>query len=119
MARFSGDSVPATSATLSTPIAIAADSAGNLYVSDTANNRVRKISGTTLVTVAGTGFQGFSGDNGPATSASLNFPVGVVLDGAGNLFIYDSNNNRIRKVTAGTITTVAGNGNSGFSGDGG
>jgi trimeric autotransporter adhesin len=131
-AGFSGDGGPATSASLSTPSGVAVDLSGNLYIADTRNNRVRKVSGGTIVTVAGSGPSctfpavcgGFSGDGGPATSASLNLPfltdlAGVAVDSAGNLYISDTNNNRIRKVSNGTITTVAGNGNPGFSGDGG
>jgi DNA-binding beta-propeller fold protein YncE len=72
-----------------------------------------------ISTVAGNGTQGFSGDNGPATSAQLNQPAGIAVDSAGNLYIADEGNNRIRKVTNGVITTVAGNGTRGFSGDGG
>ena len=95
------------------------DSAGNLYIADTDNNRIRKVSNGVITTVAGNGTQGFSGDNGPATSAQLNGPDGVAVDSAGNLYIADTDNNRIRKVSNGVITTVAGNGTSGFSGDNG
>ena len=115
----SGDGGPATSASLSLPRGAAVDSAGNLYIADTANNRIRKVSGGTITTVAGNGTSGFSGDGGPATSASLNGPGGVGVDSAGNLYIADTGSGRIRKVSGGTITTVAGNGTSGFSGDGG
>jgi uncharacterized protein (TIGR03437 family) len=116
---FSGDGGPATSASLSYPSGVAVDSAGNLYIADAYNSRIRKVSGGTITTVAGNGIFGFSGDGGPATSASLDFQDGVAVDSAGNLYIVDGNNNRIRKVSGGTITTVAGNGNQGFSGDGG
>jgi uncharacterized protein YceK len=99
------------------------DSAGNLFIADTSNHVVRKVTaGTgTITTVAGDGTIGYSGDGGPATDAELHFPNGVDEDSAGNLFIADTNNNRIRKVDAntGTITTVAGNGTRGYSGDGG
>ena len=84
------------------------DSAGNLYIADTGNNRIRKVSNGVITTVAGNGAQGFSGDNGPATSAQLNDPSGVAVDSAGNLYIADSDNNRIREVSNGVITTVAG-----------
>jgi sugar lactone lactonase YvrE len=101
------------------PLGVAVDSAGNLYIADRANNRIRKVSNGVIATVAGNGTLGFSGDNGPATSAQLNFPTGVAVDSAGSLYIADSINNRIRKVSNGLITTVAGNGTSGFSGDNG
>jgi len=117
--RFSGDGGPATSASLSDPCGAAVDSAGNLYIADFWNNRIRKVSGGTITTVVGNGGGGFSGDGGPATSASLYFPCGVAVDLAGNLYIADTYNGRIRKVSGGTITTVAGNGNHGYSGDGG
>jgi uncharacterized protein (TIGR03437 family) len=116
---FSGDGGPATSASLNQPWAVAVDSAGNLYIADYENNRIRKVSGGTITTVAGNGVVGFSGDGGPATSAFLNYPEGVAVDSAGNLYIADSGNNRIRKVSGGTIATVAGNGAPTFSGDGG
>ncbi len=72
-----------------------------------------------ITTVAGNGTAGYSGDNGPATSAQLIYPHGVAVDSAGNLYIADTNNYRIRKVSNGVITTIAGNGTSGFSGDNG
>lgn len=115
-----GDGGPATSAGLDCPTGLALDSAGNLYIADSIDNRVRRVDPSGVITtVAGTGTTGFSGDGGPATSAQLNQPSGVVLDAAGNLFIADRNNNRVRKVdTTGRITTVAGNGNQGGSVDG-
>ena len=116
---FSGDNGPATSAQLNSPLGVAVDSAGDLYVADRDNNRIRKISNGVISTVAGNGTPGFSGDNGPATSAQLNDPYGVAVDSTGNLYIADSLNNRIRKVSNGVITTVAGNGTQGFSGDNG
>ena len=79
-----------------------------MYIADTQNNRVRMIANGVVTTVAGTGMQGFSGDNGPATSAQLSTPVAVAVDPAGNLYIADINNFRIRKVSGGVITTVAG-----------
>ena len=124
---FSGDGQAATAAELNFPVAVAVDASGNLFIADLYNNRIRKVSaGGTITTVAGNGAvnsqsgQGtYSGDNGPAISAGLNLPYGVAVDGSGNLFIADLYNNRVRKVnTAGTITTVAGNGQQGFSGDG-
>ena len=118
-AGFSGDGGPATSAALYYPSGIAPDPAGNLYIADLYNHRIRKVSDGTITTIAGTGTASFSGDGGPAISAALSYPDGVALDSAGNLYISDSGNNRIRKVSGGTITTVAGNGTSGSSGDGG
>ena len=116
--RFSGDGGPVTSASLDQPQGVAADSAGNLYIADTFNHRIRKVSGGTITTVAGNGVGGFSGDGGPATNASLRLPSGVAVDSTGTLYIADTGNSRIRKVSGGTITTVVGNGQ-GFSGDGG
>ena len=97
------------------------DAAGNLYIADSGNNSIRKVAPNgTITTVAGNGTQGYSGDGGPATSAELNYPYGVAVDAAGNLYIADTSNYRVRKVTPdGTITTVAGNGTEGYSGDGG
>ena len=116
---FSGDNGPAASAQLYFPGAVAVDSAGNLYIADTGNNRIRKVSNGVITTVAGNGTRGFSGDNGPAASAQLNEPEGIAVDSAGRLYIADFGNNRIRKVSNGVITTVAGNGTQGFSGDNG
>ncbi len=118
---YSGDGGPATSAQLNAPVAIAVDGAGNLFVADRGNNRIRKISPSGIITtVAGNGTLGFSGDGGPATSAQFGYLQGLAVDGAGNLFIADSGNNRVRKVSpSGIIATVAGNGSLGFSGDGG
>jgi uncharacterized protein (TIGR03437 family) len=118
---FSGDGGPATDAQLQRPSGVAVDDAGNLFVADFANNRIRKVSPSGIITtVAGNGTRGFSGDGGPATSAQLWFPEGIAVDSQGNLFIADHANNRVRKVSPnGIITTVAGNGSAGFSGDGG
>ncbi|HLK66507.1 MAG TPA: IPT/TIG domain-containing protein [Bryobacteraceae bacterium] len=118
-AGFSGDGGPATVASLNEPFGVAVDSSGNLYIADFGNNRVRKVAGGIITTVAGTGTSGFSGDGGPATAAKLYAPHGVAVDTAGSLYIADFGNQRIRKVTAGTISTVAGNGTGGFSGDNG
>jgi uncharacterized protein (TIGR03437 family) len=100
---------------------LAVDSAGNVYASDWENHRVYRFTPAgTMTTVAGTGVQGFSGDGGPATAATLNQPQGMAFDAAGNLYIADSQNHRVRRVTpAGVISTYAGNGARGFSGDGG
>ncbi len=97
------------------------DKAGNVYISDFLNNRVRMVSANGVITtIAGNGVSGYSGDGGAATSAALSQPAGLAVDAAGNLYIADSNNGAIRKVTpAGVISTVAGNGTPGFSGDGG
>ena len=119
-AGFSGDNGAATGAQLNNPVGVFVDATGNLFIADATNNRVRKVAGGTITTVAGTGAAGFSGDDGAATAAELDAPVGVSGDAAGNLFIADRSNQRIRKVdSGGTITTVAGNGGAGFSGDGG
>ena len=109
---FSGDGGPATSARLNLPWGVAADASGNVYIADLQNHRIRKVnSGGTITTVAGNGVEGYSGDGGPATNASLNFPYGVTVDAAGNLFIVDTYNSVIRRVTpAGIISTVAGGG---------
>ena len=117
---FGGDGGPATSAQFYTPRGIAVDTTGNLFIADINNNRIRKVTpGGVISTVAGNGVRGFGGDGGPATSALLNFPLGVAVDTAGYLFIADSDNNRIRRVTpGGIIATIAGNGVRGFGGDG-
>ncbi len=116
---FSGDGASALNASFNDPRSVAVDSAGSLYIADATNHRVRKVSGGVVTTVAGNGIAGFSGDGGPATNASLNNPLAVAVDSAGNLYIGEGGNNRIRKVTGGTISTIAGNGSPGFSGDGG
>jgi hypothetical protein len=120
---YSGDGVPATNATVR-PAGVALDTNGNLFIADWNNNRIRKVDTNGIITtVAGIGSPGYSGDGGPATSASLAYVEGVTVDGAGNLFIADTVNNRIRKVdTNGIITTVAGKGPAvygSYSGDGG
>ena len=119
----SGDGGAATAATLGSPRGVALDSSGNLYIADYFSHRVRKVDATTgnISTVAGTGSVGSGGDGGAATAATLNLPRGVALDGSGNLYIADEQNHRVRKVdaTTGNISTVAGTGTPGFSGDGG
>ncbi|MDQ6945836.1 MAG: IPT/TIG domain-containing protein, partial [Actinomycetota bacterium] len=120
-AGFSGDGMAATAAQLNFPAGVTVDSARNVFIADGSNNRIRKVDATTqtITTVAGGGTT--LGDGGNATSAQLNLPLGIALDGAGSLFIADYLNNRIREVQAatGVISTVAGNGTAGFSGDGG
>jgi len=120
---WSGDGGLATSANLYAPFKAILDSSGNLYISDVSNQVVRMVSKSTgnITTFAGTNCcYGFAGDGGPANAAVLNHPVGLAFDSSGNLYIGDSNNHRIRMVAPnGIITTVAGNGNPGFSGDGG
>lgn len=119
---FSGDGGPATNANLYHPSALAVDTQGNLYFADTINNRIRRVSRDgKIVTVAGSGSTGgFSGDGGQATQALLNRPQGVAVDTSGNIYIADTLNHRIRRVDPrGIITTVAGDGSRGFSGDSG
>lgn len=115
-----GDGGPAVDAYIASAVGIAVDAAGNLYIADPPSNRVRKVSPAGIITTfAGTGVAGYSGDGGPAASAKLSSPQDLAVDAAGNLYITDQSY-RIRKVTpAGVITTVAGNGNWGYSGDGG
>ncbi len=118
---FLGDGRPATSASFQLPVSVAHDARGNLYVADGYNCRVRKIDAAGVIsTYAGTGICGFGGDGGPATSAMLSYSYGLTVDRQGNVLTADTGNNRIRKITpAGIITTIAGNGIFGYSGDGG
>jgi sugar lactone lactonase YvrE len=120
---FSGDGGPATRATLTGPADVVLDAAGNIFIADAGNNCIRKVDASTgiITTVAGNGIQGFSGDGNRATSANLSIPIGISVDGVGNLFIADTGNSRVRRVDAktGIITTVAGSGIIDFSGDGG
>lgn len=118
----SGDGGPATAAELDEPTGLAIDLSGRLTIADTDNHKIRRINAAgTISTIAGTGDSGYSGDDGPATTARLNHPEGIAYDIVGDLFIADTENDRIRKVniSLGTIRTVAGTGASGFSGDGG
>jgi hypothetical protein len=120
---YSGDGGAATSATLSTPLGVAVDIAGDVYLADQLNSRVRKVDMTTGIidTVAGNGGFTFSGDGGPATAASLSFPEGVAVDAVGDIYIADTQNFRVRKVNhvTGIISTLAGNGTAAHGGDGG
>ena len=120
----SGDGGPATEAQIYNPNDVYVDSSGNIYIADTGNHRIRKVDAASpynINTIAGTGSKGDSGDGGPATEAEFYNPYGVFLDVSGNIFIVDQINNRIRKVddSTGIITTVAGNGTGGHSGDDG
>lgn len=121
-AGFGGDGGPATEAKLHTPAGVAIDADGSLYISDSGNGRIRKVSADgTITTIAGTGASGFSGDGGPATAATFSALKGIAIDSDGNIFICDAGNNVIRKVTAadGKIQTIAGTpGSGGFAGDG-
>ncbi len=121
VAGYNGDNIPGTSAQLNSPYRVALDAAGNLYISDSGNNRIRMLSPNGIITtVAGNGSRSYSGDGGSALSASLDYPEDAVVDAPGNIYIADSGNNLIRKVdTNGNITTIAGNGSPGYSGDGG
>jgi sugar lactone lactonase YvrE len=109
---FGGDGGPATSALLGSPTGVAVDAAGNLYIADSYNQRIRKITVDGMIsTIAGTGTYGFSGDGGPAISAELASPSGVAVDTAGNLYIADLGNFRVRKVTAGGLISTIAKGN--------
>ena len=118
---FSGDNGPAINAGLNAPNGVAVDAAGNLYIADTWNNRIRRVNSSGIITtIAGTGEKGYGGDGGRALAARLYLPRAVAVDGAGNIYIVDSDNYRIRRIdSSGTITTIAGTGEWGFSGDGG
>ena len=117
----SGDGGPATDARVQYPTGVAVDNAGNLYIGDDGNNRVRKVtSGGIISTLAGSATYGFTGDGGPSTAAQLYLPRAVATDPAGNLYICDMNNNRVRKINIfGIISTFAGNGVATYAGDGG
>lgn len=120
---YTGDGGPASTATFANPTGVAMDTAGNLYITEEYNHIVRKITRATGIvsTICGTGVAGYAGDGGSAMTAMLNQPAGLCLDKAGNIYIADKNNNRIRKIDAltGTITSFAGIGSAGYSGDGG
>jgi uncharacterized protein (TIGR03437 family) len=118
---YSGDGGPALRAEMNNPTWVTVDASGNLYITDQFNFRIRVVNAAsgTITTVAGNGDNAFAGDGGLATSASLGYPGGVVVDPSGALFIVDDSNNRIREVSGGIINTVAGTGPAGYSGDGG
>ena len=120
-AGFAGDGGLATYAKLSSPTAVATDAAGNVFIADSVNNRVREVNVSGIITTfAGTNVSGFAGDGGAATNARLNNPTGVAVDISGDVFVLDASNNRIRMIdTNGSITTVAGSGNPSYGGDGG
>jgi sugar lactone lactonase YvrE len=118
---FSGDNGPALNAALNTPSGLAVDAAGNVYIADQNNHRIRRVAPNgTISTVAGTGVAGYFGDGGPATAARLYYPFRVTLDSAGNIYVGDSRNSAVRQIDPlGVITTIAGTGTWGFTGDGG
>jgi uncharacterized protein (TIGR03437 family) len=119
-AGFSGDNGPAGQAMINGVAGLAADSAGNVYLAEQNNNRVRKVDRNGIITtLAGTGVAGFSGDNGSASQAQLNGPLGVCVDSSSNVYVTDQGNKRVRKISNGVITTFAGNGSGSSSGDGG
>ena len=118
---FSGEGGQATNASLSQPSDVVFDPAGNLYIADSNNNRIRKVDSTGLIrTIAGNGHENASGDGGPAIAAGVDYPIGLAFDAAGNLYESQYYEHKVRKISpVGIITTVAGNGNAGYSGDGG
>ena len=122
-AAYAGDGVGANVAAINLPQGVAVDGGENIYIADTANNRVRRIDAITglISTVAGSGLQGYTGDGALATNAELNLPEAVAVDSYGNLWIADTGNSAIRKVSVSTgyISTVAGNGTAGYAGDAG
>ena len=118
---FAGDTGAASNAFLATPTGIAVDADGNLYLADSYNNRIRKVTPLGIIsTFAGTGIGGYTGDGGNATQAQIDTPTSVAVDRSGNVFFADSLNSAVRMIdTSGKISTVAGNGQDGFSGDNG
>ena len=120
-ATYGGDGGPASQASFRFPRGVAADTSGNIYIADSRDHRIRLIDSNGMITtLAGTGQSGYDGDGGPATLARLDHPEGVAVDGAGNVYIADSANHRVRKIdTAGMISTLAGTGERGYGGDDG
>jgi sugar lactone lactonase YvrE len=114
---FSGDSGPATNAELNAPQGIAIGPDNTIYIADTGNQRIRSITGGQITTIAGTGTRGFTGDGAAATTATLNIPTALAIDPQGALLLCDTANHRIRRISTGIITTIAGTGTQGFSGD--
>ncbi|WP_406279151.1 NHL repeat-containing protein [Nocardia sp. NBC_00881] len=123
IAGFGGDGGPATAAAarLYSPAGVAVDASGNIYIADTSNHRVRRVdSQGVITTVAGNGSTEFAGDMGPASATTLKYPMGVAVDSSGNVYIADTDNQRVRQVDSlGIIATVAGNGTAGYFGEGG
>jgi sugar lactone lactonase YvrE len=119
MASYSGDNGPATAAMLNDPSRVAVDASGNVYIDDYGNNRIRKVNKSGIISlVAGNGSAVFGGDGMPATGAQLSAPVGVDIDGSGNIYIADAGNQRVRKINpAGIISTIAGTGIAGYNGE--
>jgi trimeric autotransporter adhesin len=119
--RFAGDGGAAQNAQMSGPSAVAvAPASGTVFIADTNNQRIRQINSSGIIsTIAGTGVPGFAGDGGAAASAQVAFPGAATTDASGNLYFADTGNQRVRKIVSGTISTVAGNGTAGYSGDGG
>lgn len=120
---FSGDGGQAILASINIPSAVSLDAQGNIFIADRDNHRIRKVDALTgtITTIAGTGVLGYSGDGGPAINAKIRSPLGIVVDASGNVYIADNGNSRVRKIDAvsGIITTIAGTGTFGYSGDGG
>ncbi len=118
---FSGDGGPATNAQFMNPVSLRMDASGNLYIQDNGNIRIRKVNTSGIVTtVVGTGVSGYSGDGGPATAAQIMQPGGITTDASGSIYFTDQSAHRVRMInSAGVITTIAGIGTAGFSGDGG
>ncbi len=115
---FSGDNGPATAAQLNSPQSVAIGPDGTLYIADTGNQRIRAVAAGQITTFAGDGTAGYAGDNGPAASAIFDHPNALAIDTTGALLVADSGNHRVRRISAGQITTIAGNGLQGFAGDG-